>query len=177
MFFVNTFFKNTYICTVKATRDLKNLNATLLADFILQHYGSMSHLKLQKLLYYVEAYHLAYFGKPVVKENFEAWVHGPVCREVYNSLRDKSLLYAELGFEKESNPAKIIQSELTEDQITLIHDVLSELSQWTGFELESATHKELPWIEARRGYGPADRCDVIISKDTMRDFYKSEMNA
>lgn len=137
----------------------------------------MSHLKLQKLLYYIDAYHLAYFDKPLVAENFEAWVHGPVCREVYNSLRDKSLLYAELGFDNESNPTETIENELTQDQITLITDVLSELSQWTGLELESATHKELPWIEARKGFGPADRCDAVISKRTMRDFYQSEMNA
>lgn len=162
---------------MKATKDIKTLNAPLIADFILQNYGPMSHLKLQKLLYYIDAYHLAYFDKPVVEENFEAWVHGPVCREVYNSLRDKSLLYAELGFDNETNPTATIESELTQDQITLINDVLSELSQWTGFQLESATHKELPWIEARKGFGPADRCDAIISKETMRDFYKSEMNA
>jgi uncharacterized phage-associated protein len=60
-------------------KNLGKVNAQILADYILQKYGSMSHLKLQKLLYYCESYHLAYFDDILIPEEFEAWVHGPVC--------------------------------------------------------------------------------------------------
>ncbi len=152
------------------------LNAQLLADYILQKYGPMSHLKLQKLLYYCESYHLAYFDTSLIPEQFEAWAHGPVCREVFNNLKGDSLLYADLGFNGGHNPERTIKSSLNNDQMQLLTDVLSELSTWTGLELETATHKEYPWNEARKGYAPGDRCAVKISKETMRNYYKAELN-
>lgn len=37
------------------------IDSIILSDYILKHYGPMSHLKLQRLLFYCDAYHLAYF--------------------------------------------------------------------------------------------------------------------
>ena len=165
---------------MKKIREIGQLNAQLLADFILQEYGSMSHLKVQKLLYYCEAYHLAYTDSSLIKQDFEAWVHGPVCRDVYNNLKDASLLYSDISIiidEKSYNPRNEIRNILTSDQLNIVKDVLDELSTWSGLELENATHSELPWIEARAGYSPGERCNNIISKETMKRFYKEELNA
>lgn len=161
---------------METLKNIGKIHAQVLADYILKHYGPMSHLKVQKLLYYCEAYHLAYFDANLVREEFEAWVHGPVCREVYNQLKENSLLYSDLAFDGSYNPDEVIQSELSTDQQQLIKDVLVELSTWSGLQLEAATHNEKPWIEARVGFGPADRCENIVSKETMRDFYKEELN-
>ena len=161
---------------MEAIKNIGKLNAHLLADFILQKYGPMSHLKLQKLLYYCEAYHLAYFEESIINEDFEAWVHGPVCREVYNSLKGNSVLYTDLGFNGNYNPEGELQQVLSSNQFELLSDVLSELSNWSGLELENATHNELPWREARKDLGPADRCENKISKETMKLFYKAELN-
>jgi uncharacterized phage-associated protein len=152
---------------MESIKNLGKVNAQMLADYILQKYGPMSHLKLQKLLYYCESYHLAYFDDNLIPEEFEAWVHGPVCREVYDSLKDSSVLYVDLGFAGTNNPEAELNNLLSSDQSQLIIDVLNELSAWTGLELENATHSELPWCEARQGLGPADRCEKIISKNTM----------
>lgn len=159
-------------------KEIGQINAQLLADFILQDYGSMSHLKVQKLLYYCDAYHLAYTDVPLVRQDFEAWVHGPVCRDVYNNLKDASLLYSDIAIvlEDSYNPQVEIERVLTSDQLNIIKDVLDELSTWTGLELENATHNELPWIEARAGFSPGERCNKVISKETMRRFYKEEIN-
>ncbi len=161
---------------MESLKNLGKVNAQMLADYILQKYGPMSHLKLQKLLYYCESYHLAYFDDNLIPEEFEAWVHGPVCREVYDSLKDSSVLYVDLGFAGTNNPEAELNNLLSSDQSQLIIDVLNELSAWTGLELENATHSELPWCEARQGLGPADRCEKIISKNTMKSFYKAELN-
>lgn len=162
---------------MKTVKNISKVDAQLLADYILFRYGAMSHLKLQKLLFYCDAYHLAYFdGESLIPQDFEAWIHGPVCREVYNNLKEKSLLYADLGFDNSYDPAKKISASLNSTQQELIADVLNELTQWTGFELENSTHNELPWVEARKGYGSADRCEVKISKETMTSFYKSELS-
>ena len=80
-------------------RSLDNFNKvkiTTLAGYILKHFGPMSHLKLQKILFYCQAYHLAYFDKALFNEDFEAWVHGPVCRDVSDILNEKSVLYSDV---------------------------------------------------------------------------------
>lgn len=157
--------------------DLQKIDSVVLSDFILKHYGPMSHLKLQKLLFYCDAYCLAYFDKELVEDQFEAWVHGPVSRKVYDSLKDKSILYSDLAYSgKDGVEVDKGFGKLAKDQQDLILAVLKDLSEWTGVELEAATHREKPWIEARKGYSEADKCNVLISKETTRLFYKSEMN-
>ncbi|MBR2290865.1 MAG: DUF4065 domain-containing protein [Prevotella sp.] len=58
--------------------EYKTIDSIVLSNYILKHYGPMSHLKLQKLLYYCDAYSLAYFGEELITDQFEAWVHWPV---------------------------------------------------------------------------------------------------
>lgn len=156
-------------------KSLQQIDSLMLSGYILMKYGPMSHLKLQKLLFYCDAYHLAYFDTELITDKFEAWVHGPVSRKVFDSLRDKSLIYSDLSFVGDKEEVEKSFIELTSSQRELIEDVLSELSKWSGFQLESAAHKELPWIEARKGKGPADRCIEDISKETTRTFYKAEL--
>jgi len=43
----------------------------------------ITNLKLQKLLYYAQGFHLALFGKPLFRESLEAWQYGPVVPEIY----------------------------------------------------------------------------------------------
>ncbi|MDR1881915.1 MAG: DUF4065 domain-containing protein [Prevotella sp.] len=161
---------------MEITAKLSKIDSTTLADYILKNHGPMSHLKLQKLLFYCDAYHMAYFGKELITDEFEAWAHGPVSRAIYNSLKDKSVLYSDLSFsDKGMNPDEGIK-KLTSDQQTMLNEVLGELSTWTGAQLEAATHREYPWIEARKGYGEGDKCSVPISKETTLKFYKKEIN-
>ena len=161
---------------MKITAKLSKIDSTILADYILKHYGPMSHLKLQKLLFYCDAYHLAYFDQEIITDKFEAWVHGPVSRNVYNGLKDKSILYSDLSFsDNGTNPDDEIK-KLTTDQQTMLKDVLDVLSTWSGPQLEAATHHESPWIEAREGFAEGSRCTVHISKKTTLEFYKREIN-
>ena len=162
---------------MKMHKSLQKIDSVVFSDYILKHYGPMSHLKLQKLIFYCDAYCLAYFDKELVTDQFEAWVHGPVSRKVYNSLKDKSILYSDLIYsKKEGEDVDVEFGKLTQDQQDLILSVLGDLSKWTGIELEAATHKEKPWLEARKGNSEADKCNELISKDTTRLFYKTEIN-
>jgi len=161
---------------MKIGSSLSKIDSAVMSDFILKHYGPMSHLKLQKLLFYCDAYHLAYFGNELITDEFEAWAHGPVSRKIYNSLKDKSILYSDLYYEENGVNPDIEFERLTIEQKELLKDVLGNLSSWTGLQLESATHRETPWIEARAGYGEGAKCSVPISKQTTQVFYFKEMN-
>ncbi len=51
------------------------VESELLAQYVAFKLGKCSHLKLQKLLYYIQGFHLARFDNPIIDEDFEAWVH------------------------------------------------------------------------------------------------------
>lgn len=161
----------------RVVSQLQKIDVLVLSDYIIKHYGPMSHLKLQKLLFYCDAYHLAYFDRELVSDKFEAWVHGPVCRKVYDSFKDKSVLYADISYCYNEGDVDVDAEfeRLTSDQKSLLNDILSTLSTWTGLELERATHSEAPWRNARIGYGEADKCEVEISKSETELFYKNEL--
>ncbi len=163
---------------IEVDKMLGTVDSALLSEYILQNFGDMSHLKLQKLLYYAQAYHLAYFKNPLIEDDFEAWVHGPVSRKVFDLLKDKSLLYVDLKYvpeEDTQSPAEYLHSNLTKEQIDWVNYVLGEFSSLSGPELEALTHSEAPWIAARKGFGPADRCNNIISKPAMAEFYRQQL--
>lgn len=158
-----------------ATTKQSKIGSVVLANYILKHHGPMSHLKLQKLLFYCDAYCLAFFGEELIPDKFEAWVHGPVCRNVYNQMKGASVLYTDMSY----SPLPGIDEDATFEMLPidvkeLVKDVLDNLTQWSGIELERATHREQPWIEARRGYGEAAKCHVEISKETTKTFYRSQ---
>lgn len=163
---------------METVKPLQKMDALILSGWIMKHYGPMSHLKLQKLLFYCDAYHLAYFNQELIHDTFEAWVHGPVCRRVYDNLKNKSILYAELEYQHRDGEPDVDAefSRLTGDQKDLVTDVLGSLSKWTSLELETATHREAPWIKAREGYSPADKCETEIDKDLTREYYKREIS-
>lgn len=161
---------------MEINKRLCKMDSLVLSDYILKHYGPMSHLKLQKLLFYCDAYNLAYFDQELVTDKFEAWVHGPVSRKVYDNLKDKSILYSDLKYTDKGHDVDSEFDRLASSQKELLTSVLDTLSKWTGMELERATHKEQPWQEARKGYAEADKCSVLLSKDTTRQYYKKEQN-
>lgn len=119
---------------------------------------------------------MAYFDKELIEDSFEAWVHGPISRKVYGSLKDKYMLYEELTYS--NNTKEDVDKEfekLTQDQQDFVISILEELYTWTMFELEASICNEKPWKEARIGYGEADKCHVEISKETTRLFYKKDL--
>lgn len=162
---------------MKSLDNFGKIKVTTLAGYILKYFGPMSHLKLQKLLYYCQAYHLANFKTPLFDEEFEAWVHGPVCRNVYDILKGKSILYSDVDYSEYDFDSDVVLKDIvSSDQFNLLNDVLTPLSTWTGSELEAATHSEQPWIVARGERKPNDISSEIISKDEMLKYYTNELN-
>ena len=153
----------------------RQIDSIVLANYILKHYGPMSHLKLQKLLFYCDAYCLAFFEEELISDRFEAWVHGPVCRRVYDEMKGASVLYTDMEYSPTEGMDEDSEfEELSSDIKDLITDVLGNLNEWTGYQLEISTHNELPWQEARVGYSEAQKCHVEISKETTRTFYRAQ---
>lgn len=125
----------------------------------------MTHKKLQKLCYYAQAWHLANYNTPLVSNDFEAWVHGPVCPDLYVEYKDWGWLPISLNNSEKTCDLK----PETKRFLNYVYDVYG---QYSGDELENISHQEKPWNEARVGYSKTDYCRNMISSETMKNYYK-----
>lgn len=153
---------------------MKPYDVNTVADYVIMSLNgdesfSLINLKLQKLMYYIQAWSLGINKVAMMNARFEAWVHGPVCRQLYDRFKSTKSLYSVItkGDILNKNAADEIASEDRE----FINYILENFARYSGTQLETMTHSELPWIEARRGIGPMEHCENQISDDTMRAFY------
>lgn len=140
------------------------------ADFFLAFANEsgelLTNLKLQKLVFYAQAWHLANYGRPLFDEEFQAWVHGPVLPLLYAK-------YKENGYRPILRDVKIedVEKKFTEEVVSYLNDVAQAYMRYNAYELELMTHNEDPWREARGDLEPDARCEVVISKESMARFY------
>jgi len=121
----------------------------------------MTNLKLQKMLYYEQGFHLAYFGTPLFEESIEAWMYGPVVPAVYNKYK---------GNGKNGIPSDGSPIELTgEKEEALFAEVYRVYGRFSAIGLMEMTHNEKPWLETPTGEGN------VIPVDLMKSFFKSRL--
>lgn len=151
---------------------MNEINAMKVANYLLSlskpnTQESITNLKLQKLLYYVQGFHLAITKKSLFEENIEAWAHGPVVPEVYRKF--KEYRYNDIKQNVEDD-----FSELTSTQEKIIKEVWEIFKSYDGKELENLTHSEAPWINARNGVSEYSSSNEIISRDSIKDYFTNE---
>ncbi|HEV7615416.1 MAG TPA: type II toxin-antitoxin system antitoxin SocA domain-containing protein [Solirubrobacterales bacterium] len=132
------------------------------AKYILEHQGSISTWKLQKLVYYTQAWHLVWAEKPLFQDRIEAWANGPVVPALYNRHRGQFSV---------SKWRKGDTDKLTEREEKTIDAVLSSYGGLSGHQLVFLTHNEGPWIDAREGVASTERSRNQISTESMAAFY------
>ena len=122
----------------------------------------MTNLKLQKMLYYQQGFHLAYFGTPLFEEEVEAWMYGPVIPPVYHK-------YEENGRNGIlSDPT--IDCDMTEDEWRLFCKVYDIYGKYSAEGLIDMTHNEAPWRNTPTGKGN------VISKQLMMDYFRTRLS-
>lgn len=123
---------------------------------------SLTNLKLQKLLYYVQAEYLVkHNGKPLFYENIEAWQYGPVVREVYD-------VYKYFGRNPINDEDLKDRFDLSDQEKIDIEKVLEKYMSYSAYELVSSIHQEQPWVDSyEKGMSN------VIPTQLMYGFYKS----
>jgi uncharacterized phage-associated protein len=152
--------------------------AHIVTHYVNQKGDTVSHKKLQKLIYYVEAWNLVHLADPLIEEDFEAWVHGPVLPSLYHELKQFGYNDLNVVADESDTPDKLVEeiiakNKITGDQLDLIYSVLNKYGSMNSFQLELLSHNEAPWIEAREGVPPHQPCNNIIPKPKMKAFYSS----
>ena len=142
---------------------------------------TINPLKLQKLLYFIQAWHIALFQKDTLWEELpEAWVNGPVYRSIYDIFNIK--FYRNENFQYKADGEKlqqefkeaVEQSHLSPLQQNFIFDVLNIYAPMSDEKLVLSTHQAVPWNNARKGYSPIDRCTNRLSVDDMYEYYRKK---
>jgi len=124
----------------------------------------LTSLKLQKLLYYAQAWFLVKRDKPLFEEDFQAWIHGPILASQYD--RFKSNSWRPIADEIEA-------PELPGHVTIHLDEILDVFGVESAIALEAMTHAEEPWREARDSAAPHEPSTATINKETMRRFYRS----
>ena len=120
----------------------------------------MSNLKLQKLLYYCQGFHLAMNNIPLFPEEIEAWTHGPVVPEVYHE-------YKQHGSNGIPMPSGFDLSTLSQAEKEVVNEVYSYYGQFSAWGLRNMTHTESPWVDTPEG--------ATITKDKLLGFFKTRI--
>lgn len=134
---------------------------------------SITNKKLQKILYYIQAWHLVYFESQLFDETPEAWVHGPVYPTVYTIYKKHKALPIVIDEETSKEKANVLLDSfcLSEAQKQFLQSAIIFYSKRSALELEISTHRELPWRDAREGLEDYDLSKKPISIDTMKSYY------
>ena len=133
----------------------------------------LENLKLQKLLYYSQAWHLAFNGSILFDGKFQAWVHGPVNRKIYDRFKDHKSLYSRIGLDEIKNHEYVVN--IPNPVQAHIDSVLESYGALSSVQLEKMTHEEDPWIKARGNIRPTERCEQEIDEALMQSYYAARL--
>lgn len=134
------------------------------ARYILDQFGQMTTMKLQKLCYYTQAWHLASFKTPLFEADFAAWDNGPVSKELYEVHRGQYSISAQ----------QIAAKEISDTETrTFIDSIVSAYQKFSGDELSSISHLESPWLSAKEQSVRSGNPNVVISKGSMLEYYSN----
>jgi uncharacterized phage-associated protein len=132
------------------------------AEAILEHKGPMDTFRLQKLVYYAQALHLATTGGPLFSDRIEAWTNGPVVPTLYQRHRGDYRVKTVSGRSDRLDDSALRSVE------TMLDYYGDQSSSW----LVNQVHLEEPWRRARAGVGPRERSGREIPLESIRSCYK-----
>lgn len=132
------------------------------ASYIISRDRSITTLQLQKLVYYAQAWSLAWDGRPLFDDKIEAWQNGPVVPRLYSAHRRRRWVTTiDGGHVDNLSPADRAK----------IDAVLDFYGKCTADDLVRMTHEDAPWAEAW-GDRPADAWgNDPVKEQAMRRFY------
>ncbi len=131
--------------------------------------GCMTNLKLNKLVYFAQAWSLAKLGRPLFEEDAQAWQHGPVIPSVYRA-------FSPCGRERISETAgEYDDSKYSEEERDLLLDVTEKYCSYSALGLRDLTHKKgsawsQTYSEAKTNKIPKDLIKEDVKGDHLDSF-------
>ena len=150
--------------------DMKDIGVVNVAKYFLSKIDTeagevITPLKLQKMIYYAQAWILALNDRIFFQEDFQAWVHGPVIPNLYYQ-------YKKHGYSAIPKVETFDVSIFDDDQLNVLEMVRYAYGRYDAKYLEELTHNESPWKEARGECKVDEICTRVISKESIKSYFK-----
>ncbi|WP_019680673.1 type II TA system antitoxin MqsA family protein [Ruminococcus flavefaciens] len=146
------------------TGSINKSRISIAIEYILYKCEDITPLALQKALYYIQGFFCAFYDEYIFSEECEAWVHGPVFKDVYIKYRD-------YHFDSIESCDSFDDSELTTQEKVIYDNVIKYFCCYSGKILEYFTHNEKPWISARGNLPPSASSNKIITKESINEYF------
>ncbi len=149
---------------VKETVDVLHVSKYFQSKIDDEAGSSITPLKMQKLVYFSQGWHLAFYDKPLFDSELQAWQHGPVSPKVYYE-------YNNYVYRNIDKVVFDVGEIFDNDQIDLLDEIYEVYGCFDGKVLEKMSHKDDPWKIARNGYGEDDNCQEIITNESIKKYF------
>ncbi len=123
----------------------------------------MTQIKLQRLVYFAQAWSLGTFNAPLFEEDFQAWSFGPI-------LPSLNEIYSEHGRIVATIPVPGTVIDMPEDKVEFIQSVWEQYGYLRDDELEESSKDDV-WRNSRGGMKRTDKSDNIMPKEEIREYY------
>ncbi|HEY4240135.1 MAG TPA: type II toxin-antitoxin system antitoxin SocA domain-containing protein [Kofleriaceae bacterium] len=115
--------------------------------------------RLNKLVYYVQAWSLVWRSEPAFSEAIQAWKDGPVVSPLYADLKH----HDHVKLDRAAPVSSSLQSHVAH--------VIDAYKHLTTKQLIDLTHQEPPWKKTRGDLPPDANSDRVIPLDMIRRYY------
>lgn len=124
----------------------------------------ITNLKLQKILYFIQAQFLVSNNEPCFSNEIEAWPLGPVIPEVYHRYKAYGATHIPVLFNDYHAHLRFRKEDLS-----LIDLIIDTCKDFSGRYLSEVTHRQAPWLDARRRFN-----NNIIYKESIKKYFSEE---
>ena len=131
------------------------------AAYVLEEHGPLTAMKLHKLLYYAQAWHLVWDEEPLFEERIEAWANGPVVPAIYRQHRGQFRIDSWDG-----DAGNLVPNEAESVDV-----VLEDYGHMSAHDLSVLSHREAPWRDARGDLRQGERSTEEITTAAMHEYY------
>lgn len=144
----------------------------------------ISNLKLQKLLYLIQGFYLAFYHQRCFDDDIQAWDYGPVCPNAYHEFKRFGAnniptinFYEEIYFEDGTIKCKkheFNNDEIDQDTRDIINAVIETYGHYSATSLVNITHAQLPWNKTYYSH-PSEK-NVIIDEKLIEEYFSGLIN-
>jgi len=142
---------------------------------------SFDQMKLQKLLFYAHAWHLAYDRGPLFENDFEAWPWGPVVRDVYIQTKDAgrgrlTSFLSQLDWQDGRPIFTVPDGVADEGTLGFLRSVWDTMKRFSGIQLSNSTHAPgEPWTVISETLGTSGK--PMIPNPLIENVFKKKLEA
>ncbi|MBR5364369.1 MAG: DUF4065 domain-containing protein [Oscillospiraceae bacterium] len=159
-------------------------SAHIVACFVINYSQQINtpvtNLKLQKILYFIQAHFLTKFNRPCFIEDIEAWSLGPVVPSVYHEFKSYGagfIPYISTKYPINAFGGRLVSragrisvelkpKEISFPDQSIIKLIVDKLSRYPASTLINITHNQAPW---RNAYHHGKK---TISNESIKNYFE-----